>query len=72
MIRGWDETTAAVTRASPSAPAEVCFFARGAEVLRISRDGFFVEGEAVAQDGKQARKVHMAFVKWLRSQGMAV
>ena len=70
-IQGWNEDTALVTRQGRG-PADVSFWAGDTEMLRISRDGFYVEGMPVNQSPDQARRVHAAFLKWLRCQGMAV
>lgn len=35
------------------------------EMLRISKDGFFVRGVRIPQDEKEAEKVYNAFHAWL-------
>lgn len=71
-IANWNETNAVVTRANSRGPADLIFKAGGEEMLRVSRGGFYVRGELIQQDAQEARRVHAAFVKWLRLQGMAV
>lgn len=35
------------------------------EMLRISKDGFYIRGVKVEQDDKEAEKVYNAFHQWL-------
>jgi hypothetical protein len=39
--------------------------AGGAEMLRVSPDGFWVRGEKVAQDDNEAQAVYNAFKAWM-------
>jgi hypothetical protein len=39
--------------------------AGGAEMLRISTDGFWVRGQKVAQDDNEAEAVYNAFKAWM-------
>jgi hypothetical protein len=39
--------------------------AGGAEMLRVSSDGFWVRGEKVPQDDKEAETVYNAFKAWM-------
>lgn len=37
----------------------------GEEMIRIEKDGFYVRGEKVPQDEKEAKRVYEAFKQWL-------
>lgn len=37
----------------------------GDEMLRVSKDGFWVRGEKVPQDDKEAETVYNAFKQWI-------
>ncbi len=39
------------------------------EILKITKEGFFVRGEKVLQDENEAKKVYEAFITFLRSSG---
>jgi hypothetical protein len=39
--------------------------AGGAEMLRVSPEGFWVRGEKVAQDSNEAETVYQAFKAWM-------
>lgn len=41
------------------------FFAEDTEMLRITRDGFYVRGVKLKQDEKEAENVYEAFHQWL-------
>jgi hypothetical protein len=43
----------------------IIFNIEGEEYLRISDTGFFVRGEQVAPDSKEAEQVYNAFRQWL-------
>lgn len=56
---------------SDLAPAtSFVLFSTGAEskeeMLRISKDSFYVRGVKVEQDKQEARKVYEAFIDWMR------
>ena len=69
-VVGWNENT--VTLARPEKHLNVIFNGPQGEMLRLSREGFYVRGELVPQDAKEARRIHNAFLAWMRAQGMAV
>ena len=65
---------------SPKTPAPVCgmsgyefapvantitCMAGGAEMLRVSPEGFWVRGQKVAQDDREAETVYNAFKAWM-------
>ena len=65
---------------SPETPAPVCgmsgyefaptantisCMAGGAEMLRVSPEGFWVRGKKVAQDDREAQIVYNAFKAWM-------
>lgn len=39
----------------------------GGEMLKITKDGFYVRGEKIPQDFDEARTVYNAFISWLQS-----
>jgi hypothetical protein len=43
----------------------ITFNIEGEEYLRISESGFFVRGEQIAPDSKEAEQVYNAFKQWL-------
>jgi hypothetical protein len=46
-------------------PNAVTFYSSGVETLRISDKGFWVRGEKVDQDDKEAQVVYNSFKEWL-------
>lgn len=46
-------------------PPNNVFFGCGEEMLRLSRDGFYVRGVKVPQDADEALKVYDAFILWM-------
>ena len=46
----------------------VAFHAGGAEMLRLSPDGFYVRGEKLEQDDNEAQAVYNSFKEWLTWQ----
>lgn len=50
---------------TPQPENSVQFFCGGEETLRISNDGFYVNGVRVDADAKEAENVYEAFKKWL-------
>ncbi len=46
-------------------PNTITCMAGGAEMLKIGPDGFWVRGERVAQDDKEAQAVYNAFKAWM-------
>jgi hypothetical protein len=49
----------------PDQPNAVTFFSGGVETLRISDKGFWVRGQLVDQDDKEAQTVYNSFKEWL-------
>jgi hypothetical protein len=49
-------------------PNTITCFAGGEEMLRVSTDGFWVRGEKVDQDDKEAQAVYNSFKEWLTWQ----
>ena len=49
----------------PDQPNAVTFFSGGVETLRISDKGFWVRGQLVDQDDKEAETVYNSFKEWL-------
>jgi hypothetical protein len=52
----------------PDQPNAVTFFSGGIETLRISDKGFWVRGQLVDQDDKEAQTVYNSFKEWLTWQ----
>jgi hypothetical protein len=46
----------------------ISFHSAGEEMLRCSPDGFYVRGEKVDQDDKEAQVVYNSFKEWLTWQ----
>jgi len=46
-------------------PSTITCMAGGAEMLRVSSDGFWVRGVRVEQDDKEAQAVYNAFKAWM-------
>jgi hypothetical protein len=46
----------------------VVFFSAGVEVLKCSHKGFWVRGQLVDQDDKEAQAVYNSFKEWLTWQ----
>ena len=46
----------------------VVFFSAGVEVLKCSHKGFWVRGQLVEQDDKEAQTVYNSFKEWLTWQ----
>lgn len=44
---------------------DITMYASGDEMLRISKDGFYVRGVRIEQDAKEAEEVYSAFKEWL-------
>jgi hypothetical protein len=50
----------------PNPDAAISMMAGGAdEMIRVTKDGFWVRGVKVAQDDKEAEHVYNAFKQWL-------
>ena len=49
-------------------PNAVTFFSSGVEVLKCSSKGFWVRGQLVDQDDKEAQTVYNSFKEWLTWQ----
>lgn len=41
----------------------------GAEMFRVSPDGFYVHGVKIEQDTDEATAVYAAFIAWLKTTG---
>lgn len=56
---------------TPPPPNTIVFnsIENGVEMLKISRDGFYVRGEKVPQDDEEVKVVYDAFTSWLRTTG---
>ena len=51
---------------TPNPEANITMSAGGGdEMLKITRDGFYVRGERVPADDKEAEAVYLAFKQWL-------
>ena len=46
-------------------PNAVTFFSSGVEILKCSDKGFWVRGQLVNQDDKEAQTVYNSFKEWL-------
>ena len=46
-------------------PNAISYYAGGCEMLRVSDDGFYVRGQQVPADDKEAETVYNAFKQWL-------
>ena len=55
----------------PNQPNAVTFFSGGVETLRISDKGFWVRGQLVEQDDKEAQTVYNSFKEWLAWQQLS-
>ena len=49
----------------------VVFFSAGVEVLKCSHTGFWVRGQLVDQDDKEAQTVYNSFKEWLTWQQLS-
>jgi hypothetical protein len=49
----------------------VTFFSNGVEILKCSHKGFWVRGEKVDQDDKEAQTVYNSFKEWLAWQQLS-
>jgi len=49
----------------------VTFFSSGVEVLKCSNKGFWVRGQLVDQDDKEAQTVYNSFKEWLAWQQLS-
>jgi hypothetical protein len=49
----------------------VTFFSCGVEVLKCSDKGFWVRGQLVDQDDKEAEQVYNSFKEWLAWQQLS-
>jgi hypothetical protein len=57
-----------LTMNGPDQPNAVTFLSGGVETLRISDTGFYVRGERVEVDDKEAQIVYNSFKEWLTWQ----
>ena len=49
----------------------VVFFSAGVEILKCSHKGFWVRGQLVEQDDKEAQTVYNSFKEWLAWQQLS-
>jgi hypothetical protein len=49
----------------------VTFFSAGVEILKCSHKGFWVRGQLVNQDDKEAQTVYNSFKEWLAWQQLS-
>jgi hypothetical protein len=49
----------------------VTFFSSGVEILKCSDKGFWVRGQLVDQDDKEAEQVYNSFKEWLAWQQLS-
>ena len=49
----------------------VTFFSSGVEILKCSDKGFWVRGQLVDQDDKEAQTVYNSFKEWLAWQQLS-
>ena len=52
-------------RAADLQPGNISLHAGGTEMLRVEKDGFYVRGERVPADDKEAETVYNAFKQFL-------
>lgn len=51
---------------APNENAAISLYAHNAdEMIRVTKDGFYVRGEKVPQDDKEAETVYNAFKQWM-------
>lgn len=55
---------------TPDPENSTIFYTAGEEVLRVSRDGFWVKGVRVPADDREAESVYNAFKQWLAWQSL--
>ena len=60
-----------LTMNGPNEPNAVTFLSGGVEVLRCSDKGFWVRGERVKVDDKEAQTVYNSFKEWLAWQQLS-
>lgn len=58
-------TTAETAIMSVDQESNITLNTNSTEMLRVSKDGFYVRGVRVNQDDKEAEKVYNAFHQWL-------
>lgn len=58
--------------AALSAPNTISFLCPdgGEAMLKIAQDGFYVRGQKIPKDTKEAQAVYDAFVSWLQRMGV--
>ena len=54
----------------PEATNATTFYSAGEEILKISKDGFWVKGVRVPADDKEYISVYNAFREWLVWEGL--
>jgi len=54
-----------VLRESEVAPSNIVMTTGSDEMLKITKDGFYVRGVKVQQDEREAEAVYSAFLQWM-------
>lgn len=49
----------------PTAINDIILTGGGEEMIKVTKEGFYVRGVLVSQDSKEAQKVYQAFKQWL-------
>jgi len=57
--------TPAMTMSSPESGSDIAFNSGPDEMLRITRDGFYVRGVRVPADDQEAVAVYNSFKQWI-------
>jgi hypothetical protein len=60
-----------LTVSGPEQPNAITFFSDGVEILKCSHKGFWVRGQRVDQDDKEAQTVYNSFKEWLTWQQLS-
>jgi hypothetical protein len=60
-----------LTVSGPEQPNAITFFSGGIEILKCSHKGFWVRGQLVEQDDKEAQIVYNSFKEWLAWQQLS-
>jgi len=65
MINITPSLTVKSTMTADNQDSTITFTGGSDEMLRISKDGFYIRGKRVPQDDKEAELVYNTFHKWL-------
>jgi hypothetical protein len=49
----------------PTAINDIILTGGGEEMIKVTKEGFYIRGVLVPQDSKEAQKVYQAFKQWL-------